>query len=166
MQRNSGKRTVTGPMSRFLRSDRGNATLITVLAAIPVVAAAGMAIDYSRGVRSANELQQVADAAALAAASGKNVTGASASEKLLARKTIAQNYLDYALPKVSDVEIIGTPAVTVGPNTVGNPPDFGGDLEVEFSRYFERGDSDEEEQIHGPADHGGFEAGGSRHARA
>lgn len=105
-------------MSRFLRSDRGNATLITVLAAIPVVAAAGMAIDYSRGVRSANELQQVADAAALAAASGKNVTGASASEKLLARKTIAQNYLDYALPKVSDVEIIGTPAVTVGPNTV------------------------------------------------
>ena len=35
---------------------------------------------------------------------------------------------------------------------MGNPPVFGGGLEVEFSRYSERGDSDEEEQIHGPAD--------------
>ena len=34
----------------------------------------------------------------------------------------------------------------------GNPPVFGGGLEVEFSRYFERGDSDEEEQIYGGAD--------------
>jgi putative transposase len=33
-------------------------------------------------------------------------------------------------------------------------------LEVEFSRYFERGDSDEEEQVHGPADHVRAEAGG------
>ena len=34
--------------------------------------------------------------------------------------------------------------MTIGPLTPrGNPPDFGGDLEVEFSRYFERGDSDE-----------------------
>ncbi|MEO7860096.1 MAG: hypothetical protein ABIU05_06565 [Nitrospirales bacterium] len=48
----------------------------------------------------------------------------------------------------------------------GNPPDFGGDLEVEFSRYFERGDSDEEEQIYGPADHVCAEAGGGRHGRA
>ena len=36
---------------------------------------------------------------------------------------------------------------------MGNPPIFGGGLEVEFSRYFERGDSNEEEQIHRPADH-------------
>ena len=33
----------------------------------------------------------------------------------------------------------------------GNPPDFEGTLEVEFSRYVERGDSDEEEQIYGRA---------------
>ena len=33
----------------------------------------------------------------------------------------------------------------------GNPPIFEGTLEVEFSRYYERGDFDEEEQIYGCA---------------
>ena len=41
----------------------------------------------------------------------------------------------------------------------GNPPDFRGDLEVGFSRYFERGDSDEEEQIYRRAGHGDIAPG-------
>ena len=47
---------------------------------------------------------------------------------------------------------------------VNQRADFRGDLEVEFSRYFERGDSDEEEQIYGHADHVCVEAGGGWHA--
>ena len=41
----------------------------------------------------------------------------------------------------------------------GNPPVFGGGLEVEFSRYLERGDSDEEGQIYGSADRRDSERG-------
>ena len=42
---------------------------------------------------------------------------------------------------------------------LGNPPKNEWGLEVEFSRYQERGDFDEEEQIYGITDHVGVEAG-------
>ena len=48
----------------------------------------------------------------------------------------------------------------------GQSPVFGGGLEVGFSRYFERGDSDEEEQVYGQPDHVCAEAGGGRDACA
>ena len=61
------KSKARGLVRRFLGNNRGNATIMVTLAAIPMVACAGIAIDYMRGLRTANELQQVADAAALAA---------------------------------------------------------------------------------------------------
>lgn len=103
---------------RFARNQAGNATLITGLAAIPLVASAGLAIDYVRGTRAASELQSVTDSAALAAAAAKNVPGATSSAKLLARKQIAMNFLNAQLPKVQDLEVQGSPTVSVSPNTV------------------------------------------------
>ena len=106
-----------GVIRRFVSDSRGSTAMISVLAAIPVVAAAGLAIDYSRTVRATGELQEVADAAALAAAAGKNISGTTA-QKLAARKQIATKYITDSLPKVSDIEVVGAPAVVVGPNTV------------------------------------------------
>ncbi len=102
---------------RFWKDHGGSSSLISIMSAIPVVAAAGMGIDYSRSVRAKTEIQEVADAAALAAASGKNISG-SVSAKQLARKNIASKYITDSLAKVSDVEILGTPEIITGPNTV------------------------------------------------
>lgn len=117
MKRTSAKSTAGNSVRKFLGEAGGNATMITALAAIPLIATAGMAIDYMRALRSAGELQQVADAAALAAASAKNVTGTT-SQQLTKRATIATNYVNSALPNVQDIEVIGTPTVTTGPNTI------------------------------------------------
>ena len=102
---------------QFLKACGGNLAPITALAAIPIIAAAGLAIDYGRGVRAATELQALADAAVLAAAGDQNVTGTD-SQKAAKRKTIATNYLNASMPEASDMEIAGTPVVTVGNNSV------------------------------------------------
>ena len=106
-----------GRIGKFLRSSRGNATLITTLAAIPMIGCVGLAVDYMRGVRASEALQSVADAAALAAASATNVSG-STSEQLSQRAVIASNYINDSVAKVSDIELVGSPAVTTGPNTI------------------------------------------------
>ena len=117
MIRNSTKSTFTGVFTKYLKSSRGNATMLTTLAAIPMVATAGMAIDYMRAVRSKTDLQQAVDAAALAAASAKNVTGTT-TQQLAQRKAIATSYITKSVANVSDIELIGTPTVTTGPNTI------------------------------------------------
>jgi Flp pilus assembly protein TadG len=111
------KSSVFATLSRFAKDCAGNATVITGLAAIPIVAAAGLAIDYSRGTRVESELQQIADAAALAAAAGQNISGTIA-QKQAQRTAIAQNYLDAQLAGLGDAMISGTPTITVGPSTV------------------------------------------------
>lgn len=110
------KNSVAATLRRFARQCAGNVTVITGLAAIPVIAAAGIAIDYSRGTRVESELQQIADAAALAAAAGKNISGTT-SQKQAQRTAIAQNYIDAQLSSLGDA-VSGTPVITVGPNTV------------------------------------------------
>jgi Flp pilus assembly protein TadG len=104
-------------LSKYLRSTSGNAMMITALAAIPMVGSVGLAIDYMRAVRASEELQHVADAAALAAAAAKNVTGSS-SEKLEQRAEIASNYITDSVAKVSDIELVGEPSVITGPNSI------------------------------------------------
>ena len=111
------KHSFSEALSRFSRSFAGNVAFITALAAIPIVAAVGIAIDYSRGTRVESELQQIVDAAALAAAAGQNISG-TAAQKVAKRIAIAQRYLDTGLAKLSDAEIAGTPSITVGANTV------------------------------------------------
>ena len=111
------RRLASAALRRFWKDNRGSTSLISIMAAIPVVAAAGMGIDYSRTVRAKTEIQEVADAAALAAASGKNITGP-ASAKQVQRQNIASKFITDSLAKVSDVEIIGSPQIIAGPNTV------------------------------------------------
>ncbi len=111
------KSSVFATLGRFVKDCAGNVTIITGLAAIPVIAAAGIAIDYSRGTRVESELQQIADTAALAAAAGQNIFGTTA-QKSAQRTAIAQSYLDAHLPTLGDATIVGSPAITIGPNTV------------------------------------------------
>ncbi|MGQ0484419.1 MAG: TadE/TadG family type IV pilus assembly protein [Hyphomicrobiales bacterium] len=111
------KNSIFATFTRFAKDCAGNVTIITGLAAIPVIAAAGIAIDYSRGTRVESELQQIADAAALAAAAGQNISGTIA-QKQSQRTAIAQSYLNAHLASLGDAIIVGSPAITIGPNTV------------------------------------------------
>ena len=115
---NAGKKPkVRGLVRRFFGNNRGNATIMVTLAAIPMVASAGIAIDYMRGLRSASELQGVTDAAALAAASARNVTG-TISQQLTQRAAIATKYITASVANVADMQLVGSPSVTTGPNTI------------------------------------------------
>ncbi len=55
---------------RFWHNERGNFAIIFGVAALPMVALAGAAMDYSRVSSAQSRLQSAADAGALAAASG------------------------------------------------------------------------------------------------
>src|SRR5690606_24902581 len=55
-------------MKRFLGCTRGNFTVAFAIAVLPVLGAAGVAVDYSRALNIHSFLQVQADAAALAAA--------------------------------------------------------------------------------------------------
>lgn len=95
----------------YLGNTRGNMTMIMGFASIPVIAAAGMAIDYARISRVHDEIQLIADGATLAAASAKNLSGTS-DEKKKTRVDIATSYLTNGLAAVTDAEVIGTPVVS------------------------------------------------------
>lgn len=61
-------------LCRFFRDVRGNVAIIFGFVALPLLIATGMAIDYGQAVQNSSGLQNVADAAALAAASMKHGT--------------------------------------------------------------------------------------------
>jgi len=104
-------------LSSHFRHCGGNMTMISGLAAIPLLASTGLAVDYMRASRTASEIQSAADAAAaLAAASAQNITG-TASEQAAARQTIAENYLSYQLASLGDVTV-SAPAITVGTDSI------------------------------------------------
>lgn len=63
-------------------------------------------------------MQQVADAAALAAAARKYNKGESSTVSFAAQAKIASNYLAQGMPDIGDLEMLGDPIITVGPNTV------------------------------------------------
>lgn len=103
--------------SRFLRSDGGNLTMIATLAAIPIIGAAGMAVDYARISRVKDKLQLVTDGATLAAAGARNVTG-TADQRKQKRIDIATNYLTQGLATITDVDVVDTPVVTATASNV------------------------------------------------
>ena len=102
---------------RFIGGNGGNVAMITALAAIPLLASVGIAVDYVRGVRAHSEIQQVADAAALAAAAQTAFVGTTTSARLVERQNVATAYLTNELAKVQDIVIVSKSAVA-GPNTV------------------------------------------------
>ncbi len=109
--------TVRSRFGKLLRSTSGNATMIVTIAAIPMIGCIGLAVDYMRGVRASEELQHLADAAALAAGSATSVTGTQ-TQQLAQRAAIATNYITDSVANVSDIELVGEPEVTAGPNTI------------------------------------------------
>lgn len=98
-------------LKRYLRSDRGNMTLIASLASIPMIAAAGMAVDYGRITRVKDKMQLIVDGAALAAVGAKNITGTTA-EKSTKRIVIAKNYLTNGLATLTDAKLLAPPTIT------------------------------------------------------
>ncbi|QIG49205.1 hypothetical protein G5V57_16665 [Nordella sp. HKS 07] len=76
-------RNSAGWLRRFAGDARGNVALFTALAALPLLVAAGVAIDVARASRSQTALQVAVDAAALAvASSGKSdLAGLSEAQK-------------------------------------------------------------------------------------
>lgn len=104
-------------LRRFARSAGGNMTLIGTLAAIPVIGAAGVAIDYARVSRVHDKMQMVVDGAALAAVSAKNLSGTNA-QKSAARITIATNYLNNGFKELSDARLLGAPSVSASGTSV------------------------------------------------
>lgn len=100
----STKSKGAGILRRFAGDRRGNVAMFTAIAALPLLVAAGVAIDTARASRSHNALQVAVDSAALAAASSDkvNMAGLTAAEKTarkkeiedLARKFVKSNYAD------------------------------------------------------------------------
>lgn len=101
MTSNGYARNLLKTAADFSRCRRGNFAFYTALIAIPLLAAAGLAVDYSRLLSDNRNLQQAVDSAALAAVSARDV-----SDKQ--RNKIAAEFLQ------SNFEgIFTTPAVTV-----------------------------------------------------
>jgi Flp pilus assembly protein TadG len=103
------KRLATS-LRNFAADRSGNLTMVMGLSAVPFLLAVGVAVDYSRGVTARTGLQQISDAAALAAA-------APASATTDERKSIALNYIDANDDVLAGIDIKDK-TVTVGPNTV------------------------------------------------
>lgn len=110
-------KTIQRHMSRFLRSSQGNLTMIAALGSIPVIAAAGMAVDFARISRVHDEMQLIADGATLAAAGARNLSG-TADQRKTQRVAIATNYMSSGLKKLSDVDVVGQPVVTATASSV------------------------------------------------
>ena len=75
----AGRRWLRQLMARFGRDQRGNAAMVFGLAALPLVAGAGLAIDTLLAYSVEDQLQKSLDAAGLAAMSGQ-VAGMSAAD--------------------------------------------------------------------------------------
>jgi Flp pilus assembly protein TadG len=83
-------RSLEDTARRFSADDHGNVAMMLAIAAIPVLGAAGAAIDYSRAIQARGELQRAVDAAALAAA---KISDASTGEKKKLVNSLLQNQL-------------------------------------------------------------------------
>ena len=80
--------TAIAGMSGFLADRRGNFAVIFALCLVPVMALVGAAVDYSRMVAAQGELQDAADAGALAAATSG---GTEAQRQRLAEDFVQAN---------------------------------------------------------------------------
>jgi len=76
-------------LRKFVGDRRGNFAVFAVLATIPLLLAVGFGVDYARHSAAHNNLQEVADAAALALAAAKN--GSETEMRALADDVIAAN---------------------------------------------------------------------------
>jgi len=73
----------------FLRERRGNAAVLVALTAIPMLSAAGFALDYAMAARTRSQLAAIADTAALAATTPAMMTQTASAAKTAAIQTFA-----------------------------------------------------------------------------
>lgn len=99
MTTTSASTTFTGLLARFGRDTGGAAALMFTIAAVPLIMAAGLAIDYSRAATARTKLQASLDAGALAAAGARSMTEAQRIK--LAKDTFAANFTGYGTQQVS-----------------------------------------------------------------
>jgi Flp pilus assembly protein TadG len=106
-------------LRQYLRDASGHAAIIFALGSIPLLVAAGAAIDASRANRAAAELQTVADSAALAI-SRMDMSGSSATDaemQAVVQNLLAANGTGQAVDEVKSVDInrnVGSGVITVG----------------------------------------------------
>lgn len=86
-------------LKTFFRSKSGNFAYITALAALPLLLAGGMAVDYSRYLSADRHLQEIADATSLALAGSQE--RAEPALRDLAAKIIAGNYSNHRVGDIS-----------------------------------------------------------------
>jgi Flp pilus assembly protein TadG len=89
----------------------GNVAILAALAAIPLVAAGGLAIDYTRALQFKTSLQGACDSAALAGASLLTTSTSSAS-------TMATDYIQSEVTKLPPNKGVTYTVTTPGSNTV------------------------------------------------
>lgn len=93
----------------FLKSSSGNVAIMFALAAVVVIAGAGVAVDYSRKVDWETQLQSAVDGAALAAASAEDK-----NRKKVAKAYFESNFVHDDTVDVADFDLdVDSAAVTV-----------------------------------------------------
>ncbi len=106
-----GLERISSELRGFARDVRGNAVVTMSIAAIPVLAMAGVGIDYSRAYIVQQRLTHAIDAAALAVGTAQNKTEGELTQ-------IAQSYFDANYP-AAELGVPGNLNVTFGNDTVG-----------------------------------------------
>jgi Flp pilus assembly protein TadG len=69
MNDSEGKTMIVSRLQRFRRDQRGNVVMIFALAAVPIIAAVGCAMDYGRAARIHSKFESAADAASVSSIS-------------------------------------------------------------------------------------------------
>ena len=105
----------------LLRNTSGNATILFALAAVPLMIAAGVAIDRIRLDHARTEMQAALDGAALAAAMAEDRTDA--QRERLARNYFKQNF-SYAQANDVDFTIEVTASRVVAQSRIAHPTSF------------------------------------------
>lgn len=98
----------------FGRCEAGQIAVATVIVSIPLLAATGITVDYSRASRAHEKVQLIADSAALAAASAPLDGSADA----IRRGRVAQDYIKAQLANARDVWVNSPPVVATTPSSV------------------------------------------------
>jgi len=102
-------RAIFNTLRAFLRDSRGVTSIIFSLILIPLLAFAGLALDYSRAYGTRSALQGAADSAALAAADKFETTES-------ALKTIGEDIFSANLAKTAAI-VSATPQISFGEDT-------------------------------------------------
>lgn len=107
-------------LRRFAGDTRGNVAIFMGIAILPLLVAAGAAIDTARASRSQNALQVAVDSAALAAASSDkmNMAGLTSTQKAARKKEIESLVRNFVKSNYQDAGAEATIAVTLTDTTL------------------------------------------------